>query len=279
VEFSGVLFTVPDELIPPSEELTEGYSIALYYMHTQDAATGTIIQIESDVAIELGFVSPEKLRLQVADLERNFTISDPPFEQSWEYFVLRFTNEADLGSPSRTTVAAFVNGDEVYNDTLDGEILHIISSISIGDGFSGFIEGIGIDTRLSSESDNTPRTDAIFLPQCLCPADSTLTAGEEFCSTPQETNQRYNSTAHTVEFLADSSLGTYWQSGVGDSPVAIVLGLNTPTSLSRIFIHFDSPMPPGITLQFLHDASSELRNLQYYADDCRARFGINDSVP
>ena len=113
--------------------------------------------------------------------------------------MLRFTNEADLGSPSRTTVAAFVNGDEVYNDTLDGEILHIISSISIGDGFSGFIEGIGIDTRLSSESDNTPRTDAIFLPQCLCPADSTLTAGEEFCSTPQETNQRYAEQTYEIE--------------------------------------------------------------------------------
>ena len=40
MEFSGVLFTVPDELIPPSEELTAGYSIALYYMHMPHAATG-----------------------------------------------------------------------------------------------------------------------------------------------------------------------------------------------------------------------------------------------
>ena len=111
--------------------------------------------------------------------------------------MLSFTSETDFApgsglAPFGTNVTAFVNGEEVYNDTLDGEVPHTIASISIGEGFTGFIEGIGIDTRLPSESDIIPRTEANFLPQCLCPADSTLTATEKFCSTTQGMNQRYS---------------------------------------------------------------------------------------
>ena len=114
--------------------------------------------------------------------------------------MLSFANETDFftdGSgiaPSTLTVTAFVNEVEVYSGTLESEVPHVISSIAIGGGFTGFVEGIGIDARIPSESDitNPSRTEANFLPQCLCPADSVLAASEEICSfnATQKTSQR-----------------------------------------------------------------------------------------
>ena len=89
---------------------------------------------------------------------------------------------------------------------------------------------------------------------------------------------RYNSSAHVVDFLADNSLETTWQSESGESSVSVTLGLNTSISLSKIFIHFESPLPLAVELQYYHSTNATWQTLQYYADDCVARFNMpNDS--
>ena len=81
-----------------------------------------------------------------------------------------------------------------------------------------------------------------------------------------------------VDFLADNSLETTWQSQSGESSVSVTLGLNTSISLSKILIHFESPLPLAAELQYYNTMNATWRTLQYFADDCVARFNLsNDS--
>ena len=76
-----------------------------------------------------------------------------------------------------------------------------------------------------------------------------------------------------VEFLFDNSSDTYWQSAEGETPVAVQLELASLTSLSKIFISFQSALPTFATLEYM--LNSQWEPLQYWADDCTTR-GINE---
>ena len=77
---------------------------------------------------------------------------------------------------------------------------------------------------------------------------------------------RYNESAHTVEFLADGSSQTYWQSEVGETPVTVQLKLASLTNLSKIFIRFESALPTLAILEYMQN--SQWEPLQYWADNC-----------
>lgn len=89
---------------------------------------------------------------------------------------------------------------------------------------------------------------------------------------------RYNVTPHVVDLLFDDSSDTYWQSEVNISPVNIQLHLSSVTNLSKIFITFESPLPPSAELDYL-DPDSRWVPLQYWADNCTERFSMeNDGM-
>lgn len=89
---------------------------------------------------------------------------------------------------------------------------------------------------------------------------------------------RYNVTPHVVDLLFDDSSDTYWQSEVNISPVNIQLQLSSVTNLSKIFITFESPLPPSAELDYL-DPDSHWVPLQYWADNCTERFSMeNDGM-
>ena len=85
---------------------------------------------------------------------------------------------------------------------------------------------------------------------------------------------RYNIDAHAVEFLADDSKETYWQSPSGISPVSIQLHLSSKVDLSKIFISFESPLPPSVRLDYY--SPEGWSPLQYWADDCNKRFAMEN---
>ena len=89
---------------------------------------------------------------------------------------------------------------------------------------------------------------------------------------------RYNSDAHVVDFLADDSLETTWQSASGEMWVVLTLGLNSTISLSKVFIRFQSPLPLGAQLQYYPNASTSWQDLQYFADDCITRFDMANNA-
>lgn len=87
-----------------------------------------------------------------------------------------------------------------------------------------------------------------------------------------------HSTPHVVDLLFDESSDTYWQSEVNTSLVNIQLHLSSVTNLSKIFITFESPLPPSVQLDYL-DPDSIWVPLQYWADDCMTRFSMeNDGM-
>ena len=88
---------------------------------------------------------------------------------------------------------------------------------------------------------------------------------------------RYNLAAHTSEFLADGSQASYWQSESGDMTVTVALGFSSSVSLSKIFIHFETPLPAAAILQFLPEGTSTWEDLQYFADNCTKRFNMEDN--
>jgi hypothetical protein len=73
----------------------------------------------------------------------------------------------------------------------------------------------------------------------------------------------------------DDSATTAWQSADDETPVAFVVGLSTPTALSKVFVTFQAaPSYEAAMLQFSTSNDTEWRNLQYYAEDCMASFNM-----
>lgn len=89
---------------------------------------------------------------------------------------------------------------------------------------------------------------------------------------------RYNSGAHTSDFAADGSNSTYWESDSGQESATISLGFNSTVSLSKVFVHFQSPLPSKATLQFLRDGETSWEDLQFFADDCSTQFGMENNA-
>ena len=87
---------------------------------------------------------------------------------------------------------------------------------------------------------------------------------------------RFRSTACVAEFAADTSTNpsTLWQSEIGEDPTTITLGLEPPTSLSKVFIEFEAAVPRTTVLEYLHFPNRTWLPLQYFADDCQMRFGM-----
>ena len=90
-------------------------------------------------------------------------------------------------------------------------------------------------------------------------------------------HNRYDTTARTAEFSADTSITTMWQSNDNESsPVSLVIGLRPSISLSKIFITFSSSLPEKTTLQYFSEQASDWRDLQYYAEDCTQSFEMGN---
>lgn len=87
---------------------------------------------------------------------------------------------------------------------------------------------------------------------------------------------RYNTDAYAVEFLSDGSNETFWQSASNVSPVTVQLHLRSEVDLSKIFITFESALPPSAKLEYL-DESSGWVPLQYWADNCTERFELDNN--
>ena len=83
---------------------------------------------------------------------------------------------------------------------------------------------------------------------------------------------RYNISSHPVEFVTDNNVSTYWVSE--ESPVLVSLGLANITSLSKIFVNFRDSSPAGLRLQYLKEPTRVWTDLQYYASNCSASFGV-----
>lgn len=76
-----------------------------------------------------------------------------------------------------------------------------------------------------------------------------------------------------MEFITDNNLDTFWQSNRNDATVAVTLGLQEETSLSKVFIKFKNTAPGALSLQYL--SQNMWTDLQYYAINCIASFGKN----
>lgn len=82
-----------------------------------------------------------------------------------------------------------------------------------------------------------------------------------------------------TDFAADDSSLTAWTSGTGASPVTFVLGLNQSIILSKIILTFQGiPTFLNATLQFLNEETSMWLDLQYYAVNCSASFGMAEDA-
>ena len=87
---------------------------------------------------------------------------------------------------------------------------------------------------------------------------------------------RYNTDAYAVEFLSDGSNETFWRSASNVSPVTVQLHLRSEINLSKIFITFESALPPSAKLEYFNE-SSLWDPLQYWADDCTERFELDNN--
>lgn len=74
-----------------------------------------------------------------------------------------------------------------------------------------------------------------------------------------------------MEFITDNNLATFWQSNRGDATIAVTLGLQVETSLSKVFIKFKNATPGALSLQYL--SQNVWLDIQYYAINCIASFG------
>lgn len=88
---------------------------------------------------------------------------------------------------------------------------------------------------------------------------------------------RYRSNSSmATEFAVDDSNVTSWRSRNGETPAAFTVGLNLSIVLSKILVNFQAPPSyQKAVLQFSSRNVSEWEDLQYYAMDCTASFGVN----
>lgn len=114
------------------------------------------------------------------------------FTDDWEYVVFSFSTENFFPSVSSTAdpviVNFYINDIQVQSDCTLPMFPSSISAVTIGSGYSGLLQDVAIEARPVTESDITSvsRTEASFIPQCLCPLNSSLSANEESCgSTPR----------------------------------------------------------------------------------------------
>ena len=94
-----------------------------------------------------------------------------------------------------------------------------------------------------------------------------------FCS---QLSTRFNTTSYAVEFISDGNNDTFWRSVTNESPVIVQLQLDQTTNLSKIFIFFESPLPLSAELEYLNE-NSMWSPLQYWADNCNERFGLENN--
>ena len=89
----------------------------------------------------------------------------------------------------------------------------------------------------------------------------------------------FSNSTQPTEFAVDDSAMTVWQSRSGETPVALVVGLTTPTLLSKIFVTFQTSQSyQTAVLQFAQSADAEWQDLQYYAVDCMTSFGVSTNA-
>lgn len=82
---------------------------------------------------------------------------------------------------------------------------------------------------------------------------------------------RYNISAHSVEFIADQNISTYWEPNSDGDIISLVIGFPQLIKLSKVFIRFDTFLPSSVELQY---RSSKLwSTIYYFATDCFSTFG------
>ncbi len=135
-------------------------------------------------------LSSNQLQLAVGSEVSQVSLSGLEFTGSWEYVVFSFITDnffpdagGSGGSDSTVTVNLYVNDIQVQTDFTLSSHPSSISSVVIGDGYSGLLQDVGIEARSMDDSNITSllREEASFIPQCLCPSNSSLSADEESC--------------------------------------------------------------------------------------------------
>ena len=141
----------------------------------------TLFELNNELAIRL--TSEQQLEYflpQLADKNRdNIALYDASLSGQWKSVFFTFQD-----SDGVLTLSTHF-GIESANDAVDRnptvEYAGTISSITIGEGFNGFLQDIRVyDPELQTmDSRVVIPTEASFLPQCLCPSEHPLISQSE----------------------------------------------------------------------------------------------------
>ncbi len=145
----------------------------------------TLIRIESSSVIELKFSSSQLQLVVGSDISK---VSDGlSFDGDWEYVVFSFITDnffpEGSGMDDPPGVEFYINDMQVSAACSLSMFPSSISAVTIGSGYSGLLQDVVIEARSIRDSDvtNLTRTEADFLPECLCPLGTSLSKDEESC--------------------------------------------------------------------------------------------------
>ena len=112
----------------------------------------------------------------------------------WKHVSISLQNDSMIemgsGDSPGNIVTLQINSTTLSEEYIPIDVPSQFSSITIGEGFNGFIQDIGIDTRQPNDSSLTAAK-AAFLPQCLCPDGYSLSADERNCIMGSDSIARY----------------------------------------------------------------------------------------
>lgn len=101
----------------------------------------------------------------------------------WTRLLITFQNNTDetgVISGDSALLDFYVDGVKVDNQSLQLDFPTRVSSASLGNGYNGALQDIGIYLPSLSEATINPET-ADFLPQCLCYPEGNYSADMAFC--------------------------------------------------------------------------------------------------
>ena len=101
----------------------------------------------------------------------------------WTHLLITFQNNTDdteVVSQDSALLQFYVDGVKADNESLQLDFPTSITSASLGNGYDGALQDIGIYVPSLSEATLDPET-ADFLPQCLCYPEGINSADMAFC--------------------------------------------------------------------------------------------------
>ena len=128
----------------------------------------------------------------------------------------------------------------------------------------------GADTRLHA------------YPHCACPPShpGIYPSNELLCAdiSRMETLQRISTNAHGAELLNDKNDDTWWQSVNNVSNVNVTIDLVHLREVFLVAIHFVSILPRAAIILYSQDGIN-FSPRQYFAQDCKATFDMENNAP